>query len=115
MCLAETLDHLSTVWHLVDVCPTVLLEDLKANRVISGKDYYAMLHVHTVVRASLFTIQLEELARWLINEEKYMEYMSMHAWLQCPSTPSHNVTAEFHLPTTKLWLIYMNMMMILKR
>ena len=31
MCLAETLDHLSTVWHLVDVCPTVLLEDLKPN------------------------------------------------------------------------------------
>ena len=23
VCFAETLDHLSTVWHLVDVCPTV--------------------------------------------------------------------------------------------
>ena len=31
VCLAETLDHLSTVWHLVDACPTVLLEDIKAN------------------------------------------------------------------------------------
>ena len=29
--LVEPLDHLSTVWHLVDVSPTVLLEDLKAN------------------------------------------------------------------------------------
>ena len=29
--LAEPLDHLSTVWHLVDVSPTVLLEDLKPN------------------------------------------------------------------------------------
>ena len=32
-----------------------------ANRVISGKDYYAMLHVHTVVRASLFTIHMKAL------------------------------------------------------
>ena len=29
--LAEPLDNLSTVWHLVDVSPTVLLEDIKAN------------------------------------------------------------------------------------
>ncbi len=29
--LAEPLNHLSTVWHLVDVSPTVLLEDLKPN------------------------------------------------------------------------------------
>ena len=29
--LAEPLDNLSTVWHVVDVSPTVLLEDLKPN------------------------------------------------------------------------------------
>ena len=29
MCLAEPLDHLSILWHLVHSCPTVLLEDLK--------------------------------------------------------------------------------------
>ena len=46
-----------------------------------------MLHVHTMVHASLFTIHLEALARWLINEEKYMEYMSASACFQCPSTP----------------------------
>ena len=55
-----------------------------ANRIISGKEYYAMLHVHTMVHASLFTIHLEALARWLTNEEKYL---LMHACLQCPSIP----------------------------
>ena len=58
-----------------------------ANRVISGKDYYAMVHVHILVHASLFNTHLEALARCLINEEKYLEYMSMHDCLQCPSTP----------------------------
>ena len=29
VCLAEPLDHLSILWHLVHSCPTVLLEDLK--------------------------------------------------------------------------------------
>ena len=29
VCLAEPLNHLSSMWHLVDSCPTVLLEDLK--------------------------------------------------------------------------------------
>ncbi len=47
-----------------------------ANRVIFGKVYYAMLHIHTMVLASLFTIHLEALARWLISEEKYLEYKS---------------------------------------
>ena len=60
----------------------------------NGKDYYAMLHVHTTVHASLFTIHLEALSRWLINEEKYLEYMSMHAGLQCPSTPRCPVRKE---------------------
>ena len=46
-----------------------------AHRVIFGNDYYALLHAHTMVHASLFTIHLEALARWLINEEKYMECM----------------------------------------
>ena len=46
-----------------------------ANRVIFGKDYYALLHVHTMVLASMFTIHLEALARWLVNEEKHLEYM----------------------------------------
>ena len=58
-----------------------------ANMVIFGKDYYAMLHIHTTVLASLFTIHLKALARWLISEEKYFTYMSMHACLHCPSTP----------------------------
>ncbi len=42
----------------------------RANMIISGRDYYAMLHVHTMVHASLLNTPLEALARWLINEEK---------------------------------------------
>ena len=44
-----------------------------ANRVISGKDYYAMLHAHTTVLVSLFNIHLEALARCLINQAPLLE------------------------------------------
>ena len=49
------------------------------NKLIYGKDYYAMLHVHTMGHAS-FTIPWETLARYLINEENDMEYISMLAF-----------------------------------
>ena len=31
MCLVETMDHISAVWHLLDICPTFLLDNPKSN------------------------------------------------------------------------------------
>ncbi len=44
---------------------------------MSGKDYYAMLHSHTVVHAAMFALHWEAFAKWLIDEEKELECMSM--------------------------------------
>ena len=42
---------------------------------ISGKDYYAMLHAHIMVYAAMFALHWEAFARWLVDEEKDLEYM----------------------------------------
>ena len=36
-----------------------------------------MLHIHTMVHAAMFAISWEAFARWLIDEEKEIECMSM--------------------------------------
>ena len=59
----------------------------RAHMVIFGKYYYAMLHVNTMVHASMSTIHWEALVGWFINKEHDLEYMSMHAWFQCPRFP----------------------------
>lgn len=52
-----------------------------ANMLISGKDYYAMLHAHTLIHAAMFAPHWEAFARWLITEEKDLEFMSALASL----------------------------------
>ena len=44
-----------------------------------GKDYCAMVRAHTMVHATVFTIHWEAFARWLIEEEHDLGYMSMPA------------------------------------
>jgi hypothetical protein len=112
-----------------------------ANKIISGKDYYAMLRAHTMLHAAMFALHWEAFARWL-NEEKDLECMSMlaaniqllldalsekdveKASSACAEATDQlkevsHLMAEFDTactsPTTKLWLIYMDMEMILKR
>jgi len=113
-----------------------------ANKIVSGKDYYAMLRAHSMVHAAMFTLHWEAFSRWLINEEKDLECISMLASnvqllldalsekdVEKASSACADATdqlkevsqlmAEFDQactsPTTKLWLMYMDMVMILKR
>lgn len=44
------------------------------NKIISGKDYYAMLHAHAMVYAAMFALH-KAFARWLVDEEKKLEDM----------------------------------------
>ena len=50
------------------------------NNVIYVNDCYAMSHMHTMMHSSLYTIHCIASARWLINEEKYLEYRSIIAF-----------------------------------
>ncbi|KAJ8417259.1 hypothetical protein AAFF_G00284860 [Aldrovandia affinis] len=50
-----------------------------ANKIISGKDYYAMLRAHTMVHAAMFALHWEAFTRWLIIEEKDLECISVLA------------------------------------
>ena len=47
-----------------------------ANKIISGKDYYAMLRAHTMVHAAMFNLHWEAFARWLIMEAMDFECTS---------------------------------------
>ena len=105
-----------------------------ANKIISGKDYYAMLRAHTMVHAAMFSLHWEAFARWLIMEEIDLECISVlvsnvqllldalsEEDVQKASSACANATdqlrnllrlmAEFDeactSPTTKLWLMYM--------
>ena len=113
-----------------------------ANKIISWKDYYAMLCAHTMLHAAMFTLHWDAFAKWLIQEEKDMGYISVLASnLQLllealsnndaagASSLCDDTTSQLHevqllmteynkactSPTTKLWLMYMDMVMILKR
>ena len=48
-----------------------------ANKIISGKDYYAMLHAHNMVHAAMFALHWEAFSKWLIIEEKDLECISV--------------------------------------
>ncbi|KAJ8362618.1 hypothetical protein AAFF_G00365430 [Aldrovandia affinis] len=112
-----------------------------ANKIISGKDYYTMLRAHTMVHAAMFALHWEAFTRWLIIEEKDLECISVLAInvlllldalsekdVEKASSACADATdqlkelsrlmAEFDevytSPTTKLWLMYMDMVMILK-
>lgn len=50
-----------------------------ANKIISRKDYYAMLCAHTMVYAAMFALHWEAFSRCLIIEEKDLECMSVLA------------------------------------
>ncbi|KAJ8403226.1 hypothetical protein AAFF_G00354430 [Aldrovandia affinis] len=113
-----------------------------ANKIISGKDYYTMLHAHTIVHAAMFALHWEVFTKWLITEEKDLERISVlainvqllldalsemdveKASSACADATNQlkelsRLMAEFDevctSPTTKLWLMYMDMVMILKR
>ena len=95
----------------------------KAHRIISGKDFYAMLHAHPMVHGSLFTYTGHGM-----HDTDCFHCPATH---RCPVTKqcreylyacadvTHLTMAEFNKtctsPTTKLWLMYMDMVMILKR
>jgi len=113
-----------------------------ANKIISGKDYYAMLRAHSMVHAAMFALHWEAFERWLVNDGKDLEFMSTlacnlqllldavsesdaeKAQSACADATDQlkevsRLMAEFDdtctSPTTKLWLMYMDMLMILKR
>ena len=44
-----------------------------ANKIISGKDYYAMLRA---VHVAMFSLHCEAFERWLVNDGKDLEFMS---------------------------------------
>jgi len=44
-----------------------------ANKIMSGKDYYAMLRAHTLVHAAMYVLHWEAFATWSMNEEKDLE------------------------------------------
>lgn len=101
-----------------------------------------MLHAHNMVYAAMFALHWEAFARWLVDEEKDLEYMcvlSNNVQLLLDALSEEDVEkatsvcadatdqlkklsylmAEFDeartSPTTKLWLMYMDMGMILRR
>ena len=57
----------------------VSVEQQGSAKIISGKDYYAMLHAHSMVYAAIFALHWEAFSRWLVTEEKELEYMCVLA------------------------------------
>lgn len=47
-----------------------------ANKIISGKDYYAMLRAHSMIHTAMFNLHWEAFERWLVDEGKDLEFMS---------------------------------------
>ena len=41
-----------------------------ANKIMSGKDYYAMLRAHTTVEMAMFKLYWHAFEKWLIKEER---------------------------------------------
>jgi len=101
-----------------------------------------MLRAHSMVHAAMFALHWEAFERWLVNDGKDLEFMSTlacnlqllldavsesdaeKAQSACADATDQlkevsHLMAEFDdtctSPTTKLWLMYMDMLMILKR
>jgi len=113
-----------------------------ANKLMAGKDYYAMLKAHSMIHAAMFDLHWEAFEKWLVGEGKDIECISLlasnvqllldaisendaeRASSLCPdATDALKATkalmVEFDKictsPTSKLWLMHMDMLMILKR
>lgn len=114
-----------------------------ANKIMSGKDYYAMLRAHSLINASMFGLHWEAFERWLVNENRDLDCMSelsttvlnlmesisqenaQNAIETCNMATEQlrlisSLMAEFdasmcHSPTYQFWLMYMDMVNILKR
>ena len=52
-----------------------------ANKIMSGKDYYAMLHAHSLVLAAMLEMHWEAFERWLISEPdgSELDWMALFA------------------------------------
>lgn len=46
-----------------------------ANKIISGKDYYAKLRTHSMIHTAKFNLHWEAFERWLVNEGKDLGFM----------------------------------------
>jgi hypothetical protein len=67
-----------------------------ANKIMSAKDYYAMLHAHSLVHAAMFQLHWEAFENWLIDENKGHEEIailsqSMHPLIE-------DLTHNKHIP-----------------
>ena len=99
--------------------------NVNANRVISGKYYYAMFNAHPMVHGSLFidTVDMEcmlmiaSIVQLLIDALSQNNVENNSALLLADVTQL--TMAEFDntrtSPTTQLWMMYMDMVMIPKR
>jgi hypothetical protein len=116
-----------------------------ANKIMAGKDYYLMLRAHSLVSTAMFELLWESFERWLLAESRELEGLSQLATIigdiiqalkekdeekaasACESDDTTKILGEMRLmlsqfmeiqctaPTTKLWLMYIETVTILKR
>jgi hypothetical protein len=114
-----------------------------ANKIMTGKDYYAMLRARSLVNSAMFKIHWEAFEDWLVDEGVYLEFLSVLSDnVQDITTALTEQNAEDGIeaciaakeplgsasallsvfdeqkrnsPTHHLWLMHMDMMNILRR
>ena len=113
-----------------------------ADKIMSGKDYYAVLHAHGLVHTAMFQLHWEVFKNRLATEEKGLETMSLLASKVEPMLEALSTNDPLHVtavcsdatasliealelldeydgtitaPTARLWIMYMDMVMIMKR
>lgn len=113
------------------------------NKLLDGKDYYAMIHAHTVVERAMFGLLWESFESWTLEQGDCLEVFSelsncisglskaineqhheqvMMSYAECMTITKtmrqkldQFIKMNLESPTSKLWIMYLDMIGILKR